>query len=156
VQYRWNGLLSGQSGSLHDRFLEYLAEAKFRENWFDEAFGLGAPYAFIENQFGHLLIGWGVVGLVLFIGTFLQNWQMAPRENRVMIVYLNLVWAVAGVVLVTTYLFPLFVSFALLVSLAWSVSLSGGNEAYPRRDVLPEGGLPIIVDFNMASTRSPP
>ncbi|HEY8948800.1 MAG TPA: hypothetical protein VIM56_07935 [Rhizomicrobium sp.] len=110
-------------GTFHVRVLEFTELFKYMESPIDLIFGLGAFYGYIENEYLHVFVVWGVIGAALFAATMIETITGALRENRVAAGYYLIIWAAAGMVLITTYLFPLFVPFAV-----FSQALQTGNK----------------------------
>lgn len=118
-----------QGGTFAIRLEEYTDRIKFAETTFDRIFGLGTFYSYVEIQYLHVLIAWGFIGLGLFLSTLAQNIVSALNENREQAVYFCLIWATAGGVLITTYLFPLFVPYAILAAATFATPLKDAAES---------------------------
>ncbi|HEY9715778.1 MAG TPA: hypothetical protein V6C72_20055 [Chroococcales cyanobacterium] len=116
-QMRWTSLFTG-GGTIAVRVKEFTDQGKYMEGWLDQLIGVGSRFGFIEIQYAHVFVTWGILGSVLFLLTIVQNFTMARSGNFQFCLYANLVWIIGGGVLVTTYLFPLFVPFALLMSVS--------------------------------------
>lgn len=86
---------------------------KFNESPLDFMVGLGSFYGNIENEFLHVLVVWGFVGLALFLATIYETYSATAKALRSIAVGFIIIWIMAGIVLTTTYLFPLFVPFAI-------------------------------------------
>lgn len=124
IAFKFETSVAG-TGTFAVRIQEYADALKFMENSFDRLFGLGTYYGLIEIQYAHVFLTWGLVGFLLFGLTLYENLALTIAENRWLSFYYSLVWLIAGAVLVTTYLFPLFMPFALLVAM-------GSTVAFPR------------------------
>jgi hypothetical protein len=116
-------------GTFRIRVLEFTGLYKYVETPFDFLFGIGAFYGYIENQYFHVLVVWGAVGLLLFLGTMLETIVVVAAEFRLAAMLYVLAWAIAGVVLITTYLFPVFVPFAIATSALMASSGNSGSIA---------------------------
>jgi hypothetical protein len=133
-QYRSDELLAlmegarlHSGGTFHVRVLEFTGLFKYMESPADFIFGLGAFYGYIENQYLHVFVVWGGIGAALFAGTMIETVTGALRGNRIAAGYYLIIWGAAGMVLITTYLFPLFVPFVVF-SQALAVGNSGQRD----------------------------
>jgi hypothetical protein len=125
-------------GSISMRVTQYVYRARYNEGWFDHIFGIGAFYGYVENEFLHVILIWGGLGLIAFCATLVESFSASLSVNREAMIYWVAIWIIAGMVLITTYLFSLFVPFAILL---------GAASAYPlgivasRQNRLPQGSI---------------
>jgi hypothetical protein len=89
---------------------------KYNESLFDRLIGLGSFYGYVENQFLHVLVVWGAVGLTVFLATIYETFTATEIARRGIAICFIIIWITAGAVLITTYLFPLFVPFAIFAA----------------------------------------
>lgn len=104
------------SGTVAVRLDQFTNAYKYNESVVDRLIGIGGFYGYVENQFLHVLVVWGALGLAAFLATIYETYTATVKTLRSAAACFLILWITAGTVLITTYLFPLFVPFAIFAA----------------------------------------